>query len=133
MKCYKDRFPACYEYRTIPADLQLVARVTNMVFCRSALRTLSSSLLRNTTAPLAGHAAFAPSSPLRSTDDTLGSRTLLKLRGFLPAGVQTRRLAYNSFTSIFYFYSCATGSTHNQAQTRGDSTSTQEAEATCIR
>ena len=128
MKCYKDGFSSLLRLSYDASGISIGSprpECLSQVFCRLTLRTSSSSLSRRATAPLAEYAAFARSSPLRSTDDTLGSRNLLKLKGFLPAGAQGRRLAY--FTSIYYFYSCATGSIYNQAQTRGDSTSTQEA------
>ena len=31
MKCYKDRFPACYEYRTMPVEFESVAWVMNIL------------------------------------------------------------------------------------------------------
>ena len=95
----------------------------NQVSCRLALRTLFPSLLRSATALLAGYAAFA-SCPVRSMDDSLVSRTLLKFEGLIPAGAQRRCLAQRTFISYCSF--CATGSRHDQVQTRSDPTSTQE-------
>lgn len=88
--------------------------------------------------PYVSHGALPPLSPLstsfpmHSTDDRTGSRTLLRLNGFLTAGAQGCRLAY--CTSFFYLYSCGPDIFHSQAQTRGDPTPIQETvKAPCIR